>query len=42
MIESDEWVEANAETRALRRPELLAFAAMCEARIATWDGGDES
>lgn len=36
MIESDKWVEADEATRALRRPELLAFTEMCEARIATW------
>ena len=36
MILSDEWVEADAATRALRRPELLAFAAMCRARVASW------
>ena len=37
MIESDQWVEATPEQIELRRPEMLAFAAMCEARIATWD-----
>lgn len=37
MIESDKWVEATPEQIELRRPELLAFAAMCEARIATWE-----
>lgn len=37
MIESDEWVEATPEQIELRRPELLAFTAMCEARIATWE-----
>ena len=42
MIEGDEWVEADAETRQLRHPELLAFAALCEARLATWNGGDEA
>ena len=36
MAESDQWVEADPETIMLRRPELLAFAAMCEARIAMW------
>ena len=36
MIESDTWVEADARTRELRRPELLVFAALCEARIASW------
>ena len=40
MIESDEWVEATPEQIELRRPELLAFADMCEARVGTWD--DES
>lgn len=37
MIESDEWIEASPEQVELRRPELLAFVAMCEARIATWE-----
>lgn len=37
MIESDKWVEATPEQIELRRPELLAFTAMCEARIATWE-----
>ena len=37
MIESDEWVEATPDQIKLRRPELLAFTAMCEARIATWE-----
>lgn len=36
MIESDSWVEATPEQRELRRPELLAFADMCEARAKTW------
>ena len=36
MIESDRWVEATPEQRELRRPELLAFADMCEARAKTW------
>ena len=36
MIESDKWVEATPDQIKLRRPELLAFADMCEARIATW------
>lgn len=36
MIESDRWVDATPEQRELRRPELLAFAAMCEARAKTW------
>ena len=36
MIDSNEWVEATPEQIELRRPELLAFADMCEARIATW------
>ena len=36
MILSDEWVKADAATRELRRPELLAFVAMCRARIASW------
>lgn len=40
MIESDEWVEADAATIERRRPEMLAFASMCEARISTW-GGEE-
>ena len=39
MIESDQWVNATPEQIELRRPELLAFASMCEARIATWDTG---
>lgn len=38
MIESDRWVDATPEIRELRRPELLAFAAMCEARAKTWPG----
>lgn len=38
MIESDSWVEATPEQRELRRPELLAFADMCEARAKTWQG----
>lgn len=37
MIESDEWVGATPDQIKLRRPELLAFTAMCEARIATWE-----
>lgn len=37
MIESDTWVEATPDQIKLRRPELLAFASMCEARIATWE-----
>ena len=37
MIESDKWVEATPAQIKLRRPELLAFTAMCEARIATWE-----
>ena len=37
MIESDTWVEATPDQIKLRRPELLAFTAMCEARIATWE-----
>lgn len=37
MIESGQWVEATPDQIELRRPELLAFASMCEARIATWD-----
>ena len=37
MIESDRWVEATPEQIELRRPEMLAFATMCEARIATWE-----
>ena len=37
MIESDKWVEAGRAARALRRPELLAFAAMCEARVKSWE-----
>ncbi|MCW1249647.1 hypothetical protein ODZ83_05505 [Acaricomes phytoseiuli] len=37
MIESDTWVEATPEQIKLRRPEMLAFTAMCEARIATWE-----
>lgn len=37
MIESDKWVEATPAQIKLRRPELLAFADMCEARIATWE-----
>ena len=36
MIESDRWVEATPEQRELRRPELLAFVDMCEARAKTW------
>ena len=36
MVESDQWVEADPETITLRRPELLAFAAMCQARVDTW------
>ena len=40
MIESDEWVEADDAAIKRRRPEMLAFASMCEARIATW-GGEE-
>ena len=36
MAESDQWVEADPETITLRRPELLAFAAMCQARVDTW------
>lgn len=39
MIESDRWVEATPEQIELRRPEMLAFTSMCEARIATWDTG---
>ena len=38
MIDSDRWVDATPEIRELRRPELLAFAAMCEARAQTWPG----
>lgn len=38
MIESDRWVDATPAVRELRRPELLAFAAMCEARAKTWQG----
>lgn len=37
MIESEQWINANAQTRHLRRPELLAFTDMCEARMATWE-----
>ena len=37
MIESDTWVEATPDQIELRRPELLAFTTMCEARIATWE-----
>lgn len=37
MIESDRWVEATPKEIKLRRPELIAFTAMCEARIATWE-----
>lgn len=37
MIESDKWVEATPEQIRAQRPEMLAFAAMCEARIATWE-----
>ena len=37
MIESNTWVEATPDQIELRRPELLAFTAMCEARIATWE-----
>lgn len=36
MVESDTWVEATPEQIERHRPELLAFAAMCEARVATW------
>lgn len=36
MIESDSWIEATPAVRELRRPELLAFADMCEARAKTW------
>lgn len=36
MIESDQWVEATPKEIKLRRPEMLAFTAMCEARIAAW------
>lgn len=36
MIESDQWVDATPEQIRLRRPEMLAFAQMCEARAATW------
>lgn len=37
MIESDTWVEASPREVELRRPEMLAFIGMCEARVATWD-----
>lgn len=37
MIEYEKWVEATPDQIELRRPELLAFTAMCEARIATWE-----
>ena len=37
MIEYETWVEATPDQIELRRPELLAFTAMCEARIATWE-----
>lgn len=37
MIESDTWVEASPRKIELRRPEMLAFIGMCEARVATWD-----
>ena len=37
MIESDTWVEASPREVELRRPEMLAFISMCEARVATWD-----
>lgn len=36
MVEGDDWPEAGKATRDLRRPELLAFADMCDARIKTW------
>lgn len=43
LIAGDEWPEARTEEqRALHRPELEAFAALCEARVASWgtDGGE--
>lgn len=39
MIESDRWVNATPAEIEKHRPELLAFTAMCEARMKTW--GDE-
>ena len=36
IIESDEWVLATPEQIEQHRPEMLAFASMCEARIASW------
>ena len=37
IIESDEWVLATPEQIERHRPEMLAFASMCEARIASWE-----
>lgn len=37
IVESDEWVQATPEQIERHRPEMLAFASMCEARIASWE-----
>lgn len=37
IVESDEWVLATPEQIERHRPEMLAFASMCEARIASWE-----
>ena len=42
MIESDRWVNATPEQIKERRPEMLAFASMCEARITTWGERDNN
>lgn len=42
MILGEDWPQADAATRALRRPELLAFADMCEARIKSWKEQDDA
>lgn len=41
MIESDRWVNATPAEIEKHRPELLAFTAMCEARMQTWGGEGE-